>query len=331
MNSLLHHTGPASGQDQACPGCGEKYRHGVQFCSKCGRPRAEAKDDSDMKIMLRKALYIARTRAFLVVFIWTWLCFAATLLLFTYGYMMIPLLCWSWSTFILICIFIALLFDFYVKPGQHTKPLSGGCFIAVVLGTLLGLYVYDTAAIFPMFYKHSREYTDVVSSEPSGAVADAGKLVFNDQARVKVNQSIGYTEEDGMVYCVAPVEDPVAQARVEYWAAGVNCCAESGAFTCDSAMNAEAHGGIVVMDNNGWFTPARWPFYEKARQKAEARYALQSVGFPLYVRWVEKENLDYLADYYGSRATWNIVGMLFIFMVLSALYSFGMWQPRSMV
>lgn len=315
---------------EACS-CGEINKPDAKFCRRCGKTRGSAKDEGDFQIMLRKAKFIATTRTFLTVFIGTWLCFTATLLLFTYGYMMIPFLCWLWTAMVIVLIGVAVAYHFLARQGQTTVALSTGCFIAVVLGSLLGLYIYDTAAIYPMFYQHARKYSNVVSSEPSAAVADAGKITFNEQTNVDVNKSVGYTAEDGVVYCVAPVMDPSKQPRIEYWAAGINCCAASGEFTCDASSNPKAQGGIVVFDNNGWFTPARFPFYQKARAKAEAQFMLQSVGEPLFVRWVEKDNLDYLASYYGTRAIWNVLAMLSVFLILSALLSFGMWQPRSMV
>jgi len=305
----------------------------LKFDKVIGRPIYEdgQKDEGNFKIMLRKAAFIATTRNFLVVFIGTWLCFTATLLLFTYGYMKIPFLCWLWTATVLVLIAVAIAFHFLARRGQVTVALSTGCFIAVVLGSLLGLYVYDTAAIYPMFYRHARKYSNVVSSEPSAAVADAGKLTFNEQARVDVNKSVGYIAEDGVVYCVAPVLDPTKQPRIEYWAAGIDCCASTGDFRCDALSNPRAQGGVVVFDNNGWFTPARYPFYQKARAKAEAQFLLQSVGDPLFIRWVEKDNLNYLSDYYSNRAMWYVIVMLLVFLILSALLSLGLWQPRSMV
>merc|ERR1719421_1069169 len=119
--------------------------------------------------------------------------------------------------------------------------------------------------------------------------------------------------------------DPMMQPRIQYWAAGIDCCSESGEFTCDAATNSLAQGGVVVFDNNGWFAPARYPFYQKARGKAEAEHVLESVGNPLFVRWVEKDNLNYLQDYYHNRALGYVIGLLVVFLILSAVLSFAMW------
>lgn len=281
--------------------------------------------------MLRKAMFIATTPTFWIVFMGTFLVFLTTLLLFTYCYMKLPFLCWSFTFLTLVFIAVAVAYHFLAQQGAYTVSLSTGCFIAVCLGTFLGLYCYDTAAIFPMFYNNARKYTNVVSSEASAAIADAGKITFNAQTKVDVNKSVGYTAEDGMVYCVAPVTDPSKQPRIEYWAAGINCCSQAGNFNCDAAANPAAQGGVVVFDNNGWFSASRFPFYQKARAKAEATYMLQSVGDPIYVRWVEKDDLDYLHNYYAHRALAMVFTSLGVMLILSACLSFGMWQPRSMV
>lgn len=311
--------------------CGEPYAPGAQFCRKCGAQKQMVTDDTHFMIFVRKAKFIATTQTFWAVFMGTWLCFLTTLLLFTYGYMAVPMLCWTYLFVVLVLIVLAVGFRLASGEGSLTMSLSMGFFIALVLGAILGLYIYDTAAIFPMFYHNARKYTNVVSSEASAAVADAGKLTFNGQTRADVEKSAGYTAEDGMVYCVAPVTDGVQQPRIEYWAAGINCCNGAGVFTCDASHNPRAQGGVRVFDNNGWFSDSRYPYYQKARQKAEAIHMLQSVGEPMFVRWVEKNNLDYLHDYYASRAMGLVIGSLVVMLVLSALLSCGLWQPRNMV
>ena len=45
-------------------------------------------------------------------------------------------------------------------------------------------------------------------------------------------------------YCVAPILDPSSTTRVEFWAVGMDCCAERGDFQCGDATaegTAAAH------------------------------------------------------------------------------------------
>jgi len=312
--------------------CSHSNAATAQHCQLCGSKRPnQVKDPTDWEEKLKYFMFMLTTSQFRVVFLVPWLMFAATLLLFTYFYIKIPFVCWIWSLLVIVVSAIAILYHFFARAGELTMPLATGIMVGVMIATLLGLYIYDTAAIFPAFYGNARKYTNVVASEPSAAVADAGKLTFNSQTRVDIKKSVGYVAENGMVFCVAPVLSNSNQPRIEYWAAGIDCCAASGDFWCDQAQNPQAHGGVVIFDNNGWFTPARYPFYQKARAKAEAQFMLQSVGNPLFVRWVETDNLDMLKNYYSSRAIINVSCWLFIFAILSALMSAALWNPRSMV
>jgi len=277
---------------------------------------------------IQHAKYVCTTHNFWLVTLTTWITFVGTLILWTYGYLEIERWCWTWSVFAIVACLLAIAYHFKGGSGLVVLPIAVGCLIAIVCGSVLGFYNYDMYAIFPAFYDNARKYTNVVASEPSAAVADAGKLEFNPQTHVEVSKSVGYKRENGDMYCVAPIYDPGAQPRIEYWAAGVNCCSAKGDFSCDAAQNKEAGGGVVVFDNHGYFAPSTYPFYQMARAKAEAEYFLQSVAEPVYVRWVERDNLNYLHDHYRNKAfTFNcVLGVLFFF--IFAAFSLITWQPQ---
>lgn len=190
-------------------------------------------------------------------------------------------------------------------------PVGITCVCAVLAGTVAGLYCYDTYGIFTFFYKNSRKYTNVVPSEPSAAVADAGRLVFTDETTVDQTKSVGYAAENGHIYCAAPIHDAAQTARVEYWAVGFDCCGWESEFNCDASSNSAAHSGIVVFDNNGWFAQSRKDYYDTTRKKAEAEFDLASVEKPLYVRWVTESELDMLSSDYSKRS--------WLFLVFSSL------------
>lgn len=185
-------------------------------------------------------------------------------------------------------------------PSQAVGMLS---IAAVCAGTFCGLYCYDTFGIFSFFYSNSRKYTNVVPSMPSAAVSDAGRISFTDETSVDTTKAVGYAAENGNVYCAAPVHDATDTPRVEYWAVGVNCCAYEAEFNCDGSADTSAHAGIVVFDNNGWFSESNKDYYNKARQKAEANFDLASVEKPIYLRFVNEGNLMKLSKSYSSKAT----------------------------
>lgn len=190
------------------------------------------------------------------------------------------------------------------KPGASSgmSPLALSMLIATCVGTLLGLFCYDSFAIFPRFYSNARAYDNVVASEPAAAVADAGKVSFTTESYVSIAESVGYVTESGYIYCVAPIRDSKGMARIEFWASGIGCCSGKGDFTCDSALDKSAHAGSVVFDNNGFFQPTRRSLYEKARLKAMAEFGLQSSDDAMYVRWVDSAGLDNLSSYYKNQA-----------------------------
>lgn len=157
------------------------------------------------------------------------------------------------------------------------------CMLAVVMGNLAGLYNYHEYMLQYWAYDQNRSYTNVLPSEPAAAHADAGKIKFAQSARVDTTKAVGFKAGD--VYCVAPVMDETQTARVEYWAAGVNCCKQRADFACDSAADPKARSGVVILDTNS-FMPSNRDFYEKAVKEAEAAYDIVSAPNPLFIRWV---------------------------------------------
>jgi hypothetical protein len=280
---------------------------------------------------LRLAEYKATTPQFWVILLVPWGSFVLSLCLFSYESMRVPYVCGAVDVGILVLAGGYLLWSYATATdtkGLIAPTVAISCLIAIAFGTFLGVYNYDTYAIFPQFYQNTRKYTNVVSSESSGAISDAGRIIFNPLTRVDVNKSIGYISERGTYYCVAPIMDPSKQPRIQYWAAGIGCCTAKGGFRCDAARNAKAGAGVRVFDNNGWFEPSRFSYYDKARLKAEAEYYMQSVGEPMFVRWVEKDNLDFLYNYYRSRALIFVICFTILFFFLFGLYAVILWKPQ---
>lgn len=257
--------------------------------------------------------------------------FLITIILWTYGWMRYWAVSVTWSLLIICLCFGLISYHESSGGGYLIMPVCIGALIAVCAGSFLGLYAYDSYAIFPMFYGNSRTYTNVVASESSTAVSDAGKLKFNTLSYVSTKRGAGFVTETGKKYCVAPVFHKKEVKRIEYWAAGLDCCDDLGQFRCDDSQNKDANGGVVVFDNNGWFFPARFQYYEKARGKAEAEYGLQSVASPMYVRWVTNDRLDFLKNSYATYAKLWIIFMTFAFFLLFGLLSFAMWQNTTVM
>jgi len=245
--------------------------------------------------------------------------------MYSYSFMLLPSVCCLLSA----AAASASLFLLAIRKRGHVwLPLGAGCLLASLAGSVAGLYIYDQYACFPAFYENSRIYTNVVPSQPSGAVADAGKITFSTETSVDTNHSVGFVSEQGQTYCVAPVRDKSNAGLIEFWAVGMGCCDSLGGFACDQSTDTSARAGIRVFDNSGFFYDSRKDFYMKARKKAEAAFGFVSAELPMYVRWVREDNLDMLSDQYRTKA----FGVVFLFLVFYLAASAGLamatYSPR---
>uniref|UniRef100_A0A7S0F8Q1 Uncharacterized protein n=2 Tax=Pyrodinium bahamense TaxID=73915 RepID=A0A7S0F8Q1_9DINO len=266
-------------------------------------------------------------------FVVVWLApFAVYMLLcftYTFTFIRIPSVCVLLSVFFGLA--SAALFLMRSR-GPLFLPLAFGGSVAVATGTLFGLYVYDKFAVFPRFYANSRLYANVVPSQPSAAVADAGAIVFTAESFVDGEKSVGYVTESGYHYCAAPIRDNSRAVQVEFWAVGMGCCHERGKFWCDDSEDPQARAGITVFDNNGFFDAAsNKDQYIKARLKAEATFGLFSVKDPMYVRWVREDNLNMLSRQYSHKTLAILLLLSFVHLVGFLGMAFVLWKPHSVL
>merc|ERR1719443_993148 len=127
------------------------------------------------------------------------------------------------------------------------------CIMATLAGGILGFYCYHSFMFQYNSYEERRMYANVLPSEPASTKVDAGKMVFATDARVDVSRSIGF--KAGTFYCVAPILDEDMDTRVEYWAAGVDCCSYRGDFHCDDALDARTKSGALIFKGTETFIP----------------------------------------------------------------------------
>mmetsp|Transcript_131132 Transcript_131132/g.407862 ORF Transcript_131132/g.407862 Transcript_131132/m.407862 type:complete len:296 (-) Transcript_131132:15-902(-) len=273
-------------------------------------------------ILLKDAL---QTPAFLMAWLAPYfLVFLLLILLYTYTFIAVPSLC------VVLSVFFGLagcsLFALRMR-GPLFLPLAACTVASVITGTFFGLYTYDKFAVFPKFYANSRLYTNVVPSQPSAAVSDAGKIVFTSESFVDASRSAGYLTEGGYTYCAAPVRDTSKFVQVEYWAVGLGCCDDTGKFWCDSASDGAAHAGITVFDNNGFFDKSNYDEYLQAKEKAEASFRLISAREPMFVRWVTEDNLDMLSNQYSRDASLYLFMFSMFELIASLGLAFLLWKP----
>merc|ERR1719409_2645697 len=118
------------------------------------------------------------------------------------------------------------------------------------------------------------------------------------------------------MYCVAPVIGDKATSKVEYWAAGKNCCEAQGDFRCGEYDNPKAHSGLVYLDSSSLMDyPV--PSFTKAAKEAEKLYGLSSSPDALFVKWVE--DVEDAQHSWWKHAVGFYIGTLFIHLGFSAL------------
>lgn len=207
-------------------------------------------------------------------------------------------------------------------------PTAVNCAVAIVMGSVLGVYCYGHYGFYSSMYANTRIYHNVVPSEIAASMMDAGRLVFAPEARVDTAKAQGYSQI-GSVYCAAPVRGIEEPRQVEFWAVGMGCCGQSGTFTCDAAKDQVApsndtaappsdgkeHGGVIVFETNSLFGSRAKDHYDLARMKAEAAANLTSAEEYIYLRWVSTKEVASIVDDYNSGA-WTFIGLATLFWAL---------------
>jgi len=211
-----------------------------------------------------------------------WMMFTVIMTVFTFCYHHFYVIVWF---LVMVCAAMALLF-FVISPRNKKGPmymyLGFLCSLAIIFGIILGMYDHFEFMMTYWSYNEYRVYTDVLPSEPAAAHADAGTMVFTEDSRVDTTKALGY--KAGTVYCVAPILDDSQSARVEYWAAGVDCCSQRADFNCDDSWDPKAKSGVVIIDNGSPVTN-KFDMYMKAVHQAEAAYGVVAAPKPIFVRW----------------------------------------------
>lgn len=163
-----------------------------------------------------------------------------------------------------------------IVPG-----IAGMWFLfAMFLGAAVGYGVYECCI---QWYWRSRTLdarANVVPSESAAAYANVGEIVFADEATIDPSRAVGY--KDKHTYCVAPILGDAPPEKVQFWAAGLDCCGSRGSFYCDDAWNPKAKSGLVIHK----VIFGEMADYHKAVKMAEVTYEMASAEEPIFVKWV---------------------------------------------
>merc|ERR1719359_1862022 len=271
-----------------------------------------------------------------------WLMFVTLAVLFTFAYHHFYLVVWTLVLAWMCFAFIFMALDSRGRMGGSWFLFLGLlCLFAVVNACLVGSYNYWMHMFHYWSFDENRGYTNVLPTEPAEGHQDAGTIVFSNTARVDTTRAVGY--KAGTTYCVAPIMDDTQLDRVEYWAAGTNCCNSRGDFTCDDTWNPKAKSGVVILDmvpGDAYLSSgdtsiglSLWapilPYYKKAAKQAEAHFALTSADHAIFVRWVADTQV--VQDEFWRAGTGFLLAVVLIYLLISIIAGFmlQLWSKRT--
>lgn len=245
-----------------------------------------------------------------------WLFFVGIFCLFTFAYHRSYLVVWF---VVFLCIAACVISMCFAAKGRrkNQKVVMGSflCGVGTVCASVLGLYNYHVHMFAYWSYLDNAVYTNLLPSEPALAHSDAGKVFFSDDARVDTTKAVGYKDES--VYCVAPVLDDVPIAKIQFWAVGMDCCAQRADFNCDDAWNPKAKSGVVILDSDSWI-PSHRDKYLKAVNLAESTYEILSDRDPVFVRWVAEPEV--IQDDFWRSGVGYLCGGAAVYLLVSVIF-----------
>lgn len=242
-----------------------------------------------------------------------WLLYAAVSAAFAFGYHMLSEVIWATFAILLVGAGLFTMLSASERPmHMYLGVLSTA---GIVVGACVGFTCYQLQLSHFWFLNDGHVYTNVLPSDPAAGYVDAGKLLFTEDSRVDTSKSLGY--QDGDTYCVAPIIDGSDTGDVEFWAAGVNCCAARGNFICDDAFEPDARGGAIIRSVSALSVDVR-DKYALAVKQAEAAFEIASTADPLFVRWVQDPQL--LQDDFWHVGCGIIIAGLGVYLLLQCIF-----------
>jgi hypothetical protein len=241
-----------------------------------------------------------------------WLLFLGIGVMFIYLYYPMP-----WITLLIIFLIGALSFLVLLSGAMSNdfgRAVYGILFlIATVTACLAGFENYSHRLFHYWSANEGRQYTNVRSDSLAAAHADAGVLVFTDEAVVDTTKTIGY--KSGETYCVAPIsrKDQSHASVIQYWAAGVDCCNGRGFFSCDDATDKAAKSGLVIREQaSSIFFKSELDYYMHAVEMSTEVYGLTAAKELFFVRWTT--DVDAKAETYliSGWMHWGYYGVAFL-------------------
>lgn len=228
-----------------------------------------------------------------------WLVFFLVLSMFLFAYHDMKLLVW-----ILLgaCLALALLFLSIGCAVRSGTFLAIGylCLTSLLVGGTVGFWLDREYLQRYWELDEGNEYKDVDPMSDARETREAAVLHFASDTFVDDRRTIGFVAEGG-IFCVAPVALPVhANASVEYWAVGQDCCEMRSNFDCGTARDLGAITAVAERPND---------LYTKAIYEAASVYSLNSSAYSKLVSFVNDPQVV-IGDIWDEALTIALVAMM---------------------
>lgn len=169
------------------------------------------------------------------------------------------------------------------------------CVGAFCSGAVIGIENYHMFGADYLAGSLGRNYTDVPADVSALPYMDGGKIHFTQDAVLRTEFGAGL-HLHGRRFCAAPVVSQAAVAApseelVEFWAVGIDCCKARGNFECGDSGDLNAHGGLVLHNDEDVPFSSFLPIanhhdeFMTAVQISANMHELQLAQTPVLVRW----------------------------------------------
>lgn len=208
---------------------------------------------------------------------------------------------------------------------------------SVIVGLIVGFFLYFRSLAYYWRYQDLRTYTNVAASQTAQAFNDASMFLWTEDSRLDPMRSVGFRSKwTGGTYCVAPIVDGTMSQidPIYYWAVGDGCCNARSDFHCDDAADDKVRSALILLEPEDvvrpWMTwavrGAVYPRYLNAVRLQEATYSTKAASKFKMVYWT-KDPIA-LKDAFYTDAVWRCVWVSLVYFFLMEFAACYAWAKH---
>lgn len=191
------------------------------------------------------------------------------------------------------------------------------CALATTSAWLCGVQVFEVDMVHFWTHYGGDRYANVAPTRPADSLQDASIIHFTATTRLDLRRVLGFRSQEGddTTYCVAPILDETQDAKVQFWAAGKNCCEPTRSYLCDEAMNPSARSGLILKGRGSFAAQKQYENFRLAAAQASAIHGFQIPEEPLFLLWhQDPESWEHQSL---RRAVMDVVLLSLMYLVVS--------------